>query len=98
MLRPSSFPADFVASGRVRVDRTQRNVVKQAASSLTARALGASLTYSKTLVNEPAGEGGHSIVMFQLKVPVAKPFRSGNPNSPGTLYDMESDADPLKTA
>lgn len=42
-------------------DRTQRNVVKEAASSLAARALGASLAHAETLVNEPAWEGHRSV-------------------------------------
>ena len=72
MLRPCLFPADFIARGRVRVDRTQRKLVKQAASSLAALALGASLTDSKTLVNKPARKG-HVMVMFHENVPLADP-------------------------
>ena len=49
----------------MRPDRTQRNVIKKAASSLAARALGASLADSETLVNEPAREG-HRSVHFML--------------------------------
>lgn len=40
----------------MRGDRTQRKLVKKAASSLAALALGARLADSKPLVNEPARE------------------------------------------
>jgi hypothetical protein len=52
----------------VRGDRTQRNVVKQAASGLAARALNARLTDAKTLVNEPSGEGGHKSVHVMVRL------------------------------
>jgi hypothetical protein len=56
MLWPSLFPADFVTRGRVCRERTQRNVIKQAASGLAALALRARLADAKTLVNKPSGQ------------------------------------------
>lgn len=72
MLRPSLFPSNFIARGRMRVDRTQRNVIKKAASSLAALALSARLADSETLVNEPAGKS-YFMVMFHENVPLADP-------------------------
>jgi hypothetical protein len=72
MFRPRSLPSHFVARGRVRPDRTQRKLVKKATSGLAARALGASLADSETLVNKPAREG-HVMVMFHENVPLADP-------------------------
>ena len=41
----------------MRVDGTQRKLVKKATSGLAARALGARLADAEALVNEPAREG-----------------------------------------
>ena len=49
-------------------DRTQRKLVKERASGLAARALDARLTDAETLVNEPAGEGGHRSVHFMVSL------------------------------
>jgi len=64
----------------MRLDRTQRNVIKQATSSLAALALGARLADSKTLVNNPAREGhrfSHSISKVTSIFTSPKALKSG---------------------